>query len=123
MAFRVVDEATRRATIEGALAASTEPRCARTAIRRLDAMAADLHGDATWDLYISDLAYCISRRAYGHDDADGRGRSHLHDDMRQGQMHTPHERNGGGSNAGQVKACAASRVPDDDDTDAGQVPH
>ena len=38
--------------------------------------------DATWDLYIPDLAYYISHRAYGHDDADGRGRSHLHDDMR-----------------------------------------
>ena len=41
-----------------------------------------MHGDATWDLYISDLAYYISHRAYGHDDADGRGRSHQHDDMR-----------------------------------------
>ena len=41
-----------------------------------------LTGAATWDLYISDLAYYISRRAYGHDDADGRGRSHQHDDMR-----------------------------------------
>ena len=41
-----------------------------------------IHGDATWDLYIPDLAYYISHRAYGHDDADGRGRSHQHDDMR-----------------------------------------
>merc|ERR1719261_2484124 len=41
-----------------------------------------MHGDATWDLYISDLAYYISHRAYGHDDADGRGRSHQHDDRR-----------------------------------------
>ena len=41
-----------------------------------------MHGAATWDLYISDLAYHISRRAYGHDGADGRGRSHRRDDMR-----------------------------------------
>ena len=27
------------------------------------------------------------------------------------------------ANAVHVKACAASRVTDDDDTDAGQVPH
>ena len=27
------------------------------------------------------------------------------------------------ANAGHAKACALSRVPDDDDTDAGQVPH
>ena len=27
------------------------------------------------------------------------------------------------ANAGHAKACAVSRVPDDDDTDAGQVPH
>ena len=26
-------------------------------------------------------------------------------------------------NTGYAKACFASRVPDDDDTDAGQVPH
>ena len=73
------------------MAASTEPRCARTASRRLDAMTADL----TQQRAVSPRPTPTAHRRVAVVDAD--------------------------ANAGHAKACAASRVPDDDDTDAGQV--
>ena len=70
-------DATMKRRVE--LAGATGRRCDASRTIQPDLV---MHGDATWDLYISDLAYYISRRAYGHDGADGRGRSHRRDDMR-----------------------------------------
>ena len=70
-------DATMKRRVE--LAGATGRRCDASRTIQPDLV---MHGAATWDLYISDLAYYISRRAYGHDGADGRGRSHRRDDMR-----------------------------------------
>ena len=75
------------------MAALTEPRWARTASRRLDAMAVDLTQQRAVSLCPTPTAH----RRVEVVDAD--------------------------ANSGYAKACAVSRVPDDDDTDAGQEPH
>ena len=127
-------EATRRATIEGDLAASTEPRCARTATRSLDATTADLTQQLAvsprptptavwkWSMLTPTPAMPrhASRQGFPTMTILMLARCRI-DECR--RCRCPMEVVDADANAGHAKACVLSRIPDEDDTDAGQVPH
>ena len=135
------NEATRRATIEGDLAASTELRCARTATRRLDAMPADLTQQLAvsprptppavrkWSMLTPSPAMPrhASRQGFPTMTKPMLARCRI-DGCRRCRCRcwpgaTSREVVDADANADHAQACAASRVPDDDETDAGLVPH